>query len=141
MPSSFLSFFFILSSFLPFLFYSLFLPSFFFLISTSETIKPVSVKRQELDPKMVHPNNRDCGYQLGRVGQSQTLTQSVPGLVEECGCVRGQALAWSGRLAIGIIFHKEKEKKEALSGCLGNSPAAATLPPVPLPPTCCMFTP
>ena len=45
----------------------------------------------------------------------------------------GTCLEWQAW--IGGIFQKEKEKKEALSSCLGNSPQQPPPPPVPLPPT------
>ena len=52
------------------------------------------------------------------------------------GCVRGQVLVWTRGARIGGISQKEKEKIEALSGCLENSPQQrwplAPLPSQPL---------
>ena len=60
----------------------------------------------------------DCGHWLGRVGQSQTLTWSIPSLFGEWGCVRpGTCFEWQAWT--GGICQKEKEKKEALSGGWG----------------------
>ena len=43
-----------------------------------------------------------------RVGPSQALTQTLPGLAGEVGCVRGQALVWSGRIEQEEFLTKKK---------------------------------
>ena len=64
-----------------------------------------------------------------RVGPCGTLTQRVPSLAGEVGCVRGQALpCMEGHSIEQEDFLK---KKKTLRGTLGNTPAAA--PPVSSP--------
>ena len=64
------------------------------------------------------------------VGPCGTLTQTVPGLTREVGCVRGQALpCMEGHSIEQEDFLK---KKKTLRGTLGNSPAAIS--PVSSPP-------